>query len=155
MVFAHPHGRGAIPSTAGTKQDSTVQVLDLQSPPADRLSVAAPNSIGADVNGRKPTREEQRWLDLCAQIPCIVCSEFHGEPDTPAEIHHIDGQRKPNAHWLVLSLCARHHRHKDNHGRWASRHGDGRAAFERRYAPEFDLLAIQRRKAAELTANIV
>lgn len=112
---------------------------------------------GLDVNGRKPTREEERWLLLCQQVPCIVCAEFHGVPDTPAEIHHIDGQRKPGAHLRTLSLCTRHHRHKDNHTppMWVSRHGDGRAAFENRYASEWELYELQQRAVAHMAANYV
>ena len=99
------------------------------------------------MNGRQPNRHEKKWLDLCVQVPCIVCAEWHGADESPAEIHHIRGQKIPGAHFLVLSLCAKHHRHADceEPKRWVSRHGDGKAAFERRYAKESELLEIQSR----------
>ena len=108
------------------------------------------------MNGRTPTKDEREWLEKCQQVPCIVCAEWHGVDDTPAEIHHINGQRKPGAHFLTLSLCTRHHRHPDaKHKRWISRHGDGKKAFEERYATEGDLLAIQHRYVEQLETRSV
>lgn len=107
--------------------------------------------------GRSPTARERRWLGECAQIHCIICAHFHDAPDTPAEIHHTRGKTAPGAHLATLSLCKRHHRERDNHDppRWISRHGDGRDAFERRYAPEPELLKLQREAVDQLRGRMV
>lgn len=95
---------------------------------------------------RAPTRLEREWLELCYQIPCIVCKHFHAEPNSPSEYHHIVGRNRPKAHLNGICLCARHHRLADNQHpkRWISRHGDGRRLFEQRYAPERELFELQK-----------
>lgn len=106
--------------------------------------------------GRPPTRREQAWLDKCAQVPCIVCYVFHGIPDTPAEIHHLDGKTKPDAHLRTISLCKRHHRTPDDAPKkWMSWHGDGRRAFEKRYASADELYEIQCKAVADLERRMV
>ena len=109
------------------------------------------------MNGRTPTAVEREWLAKVLQVPCVVCSEFHGVLDSPAEIHHTNGQTKPDAHLKTLSLCSNHHRISDTRHpkRWISRHGDGRRIFESRYIPEKALLEIQADKIKKLEENIV
>jgi hypothetical protein len=51
-------------------------------------------------------------------------------------VHHIDGRTKPNAHWLVLPLCAGHH--QDN-GTAIAVHPH-KARFEHQYGNQMDLL---------------
>ena len=96
------------------------------------------------MNGRKPTSPERDWLTTASQVPCLICSLYH-DAESPAELHHLNGQKAPGAHFRTISLCTRHHRIKDNDKppRWISRHGDGRAAFEEAYQPEEVLLTIQ------------
>lgn len=94
---------------------------------------------------RKATKTEQAWLSLLAQLPCLICQLYHHIYDSPSEIHHIDGQTKPDCHRKTLALCNKHHRHKDNDTpkKWVSRHGDGKSCFESRYMPENGLLKVQ------------
>lgn len=98
------------------------------------------------MHGRKANSEEREWLALLEQMPCIVCDMFHEAADTPAEIHHLNGQTAPCCHLQSIALCDKHHRRPDNQKpkRWISRHGDGKAAFEARYLPEHELLAYQK-----------
>lgn len=107
------------------------------------------------MNGRKPTALEASWLGKCQQIPCLACSLFHDVHDTPAETHHIRGQRGKLAHLESFSLCPRHHRQSDTHHpkRWISRHGDGKRLFESRYMPEKAFLAEQAQRINALEAR--
>lgn len=99
------------------------------------------------MNGRTPNAEEKRWMGAVADLGCIVCLLYEGEY-TPAEVHHIDGSRKPGCHLKTIGLCCRHHRVPDNGKapRWVSRHGNGRKAFEREYVSEDQLLLETRRR---------
>ena len=102
--------------------------------------------------GRTPTAEEKRWMADVVAYGCIVCEIFYGE-HTPAEVHHIDGSRKPGAHLNTIGLCVRHHRLSDTireaDRRWVSRHGDGRKAFVRAYMSEQELLTETRKRIEE------
>lgn len=109
------------------------------------------------MNGRDATKAEAEWIEKSKQIPCLVCKLYHNIPDTPAEYHHIDGQTKPGAHFKGFSLCARHHRIKDNQSppRWISRHGSGRVIFEARYMPEGAFLVVQQELVRQLEGDTV
>ena len=109
------------------------------------------------MNGRIPTAAEKTWLDKCLQIECLICEIFNSVLNPFVEIHHIDGQRKPNAHFKTLSLCIRHHRVADHirPKRWVSRHGDGKRAFEKEYCTEKELLEAQKMRVANLERNMV
>lgn len=102
------------------------------------------------MNGRTPTADEKRWMSAVADMGCVVCARFLGEY-SPAEIHHLDGSRKPGCHFQTIGLCVRHHRLPDNGKapRWVSRHGDGRKRFEREYASEQQLLIETRDRIAQ------
>lgn len=97
--------------------------------------------------GRTPTKVEQIWMDRIVQLGCIICMIYRGQY-TPAEVHHIDGKTKPNAHLLTLGLCCRHHRFPGEH--WVSRHGDGKKAFEEAYLSETDLLEVTQAAVEEM-----
>lgn len=61
------------------------------------------------MKGHAPTAEQKRYHGiLCNYVGCTACRQ-HGRPTMHVSIHHIDGRTKPNAHWLVLPLCAGHH----------------------------------------------
>ena len=60
---------------------------------------------------------------------------------TPPAIHHIEGRTKEGCHKLTIPLCPNHHQYKSNGSIWVSLHGDGRAAFEKAYGSEMELLA--------------
>lgn len=64
------------------------------------------------MKGRTVTAEQKRFHDLLANhVGCIACfiDTDRERRNTYVSIHHIDGRTKPNAHWLVLPLCAGHH----------------------------------------------
>lgn len=90
---------------------------------------------------RALTKADKARATKLRDLGCIVCL-LGGEGPTPPAIHHIDGQTKPGCHKLTIPLCPNHHQIKDNFypPRWASRHGDGRAEFERWYGSEQHLL---------------
>ena len=89
----------------------------------------------------KPTMADKRHYTKVVALCCIACRSI-GFDDSPAEIHHIGngtmGKRASNSD--VIPLCPNHHR-LGGHG--TAVHA-GRAAFERRYGAEEDLLKIVR-----------
>lgn len=64
------------------------------------------NSNG--MKGKSVTAEQKRFHDALASLGCIAC-RLDGNDQPMVSIHHIDGRTKPDAHWLVLPLCAGHH----------------------------------------------
>ena len=91
------------------------------------------------MKGRAPTKKEADRFDKMRELGCIVCLNTMGV-NTPPAIHHIDGKTKEGCHDLTIPLCPSHHQYKSNNSIWVSRHGDGRAAFERAYGTERELL---------------
>lgn len=93
------------------------------------------------MKGRAPNAAEQRHLDRVVALGCIPCRDFF-DAESDAEVHHIDGKTKPNAHKQIIPLCARHHRIPGEG--YATRHGPGKNAgivpFERAYGSEKDML---------------
>jgi hypothetical protein len=96
--------------------------------------------------GRTPNKEESLWMDRIVQVGCIVCRIFK-QVESPAEIHHLDGKTKPEAHKRTLPLCPCHHRIPGKG--WVSR-ADGKKAFEAEYLPEDDLLEITQALVTEM-----
>lgn len=91
------------------------------------------------MNGRKPDKAEQVWLDGIRQIGCICCiADGYIQPYEVSQehtaIHHIDGQRKAGAHFKTLPLCPNHHQHGP-----VSVHGTKRQ-FKEEYGTEQFLL---------------
>ena len=84
-------------------------------------------------------------MSAVADIGCIVCLEKDGIY-SPAEIHHIDGKTKADAHKKILPLCVPHHRVASPDGEWVTRHGPGRRAgkyvFELECGSEEELLEL-------------
>jgi len=89
-------------------------------------------------SGRTPTKEERKHMDALVSLGCIVCRLHHG-CYTPATVHHIAGKTKPGAHLLTLGLCGIHHQGGRDCQEYTSRH-PYKAAFERRYGTEMELL---------------
>lgn len=90
------------------------------------------------MKGRNPSATEKRYHDLLAtSIGCIACWKERGERNCFVSIHHVDGRTKPDAHWLVLPLCAGHH--QDN-GTAIAVH-PWKARFELAYGPQRHLIA--------------
>lgn len=79
-------------------------------------------------------------MDAMCALGCLVCRKYYGV-DSPCSFHHMDGRTKSGAHFHGYGLCSNHHQIADTQKprRWASRHGDGKAAFEAEYGSEIDL----------------
>lgn len=90
------------------------------------------------MQGRSPNKKEKQWMDSISNFGCIVCKLFY-QCNSPAEIHHIDGKTKPEAHFKTLPLCYKHHREGVNNDMYVSRHPFKRE-FEKRYGNQYNLL---------------
>lgn len=90
---------------------------------------------------RAPTKSDKERKRKLEDLGCIVCLEFLSVL-TPPAIHHIDGQTKEGCHQLTIGLCGLHHQIPSNTGKWVSRHGDGKKAFEEAYGTEQELLEL-------------
>jgi hypothetical protein len=90
------------------------------------------------MKGRNPNKQEKMWMNSLTQLGCIVC-RIHYQCETPAEVHHIDGKTKPEAHLKTIPLCFRHHREGVNNDLYVSRH-PFKYEFEERYGTEESLL---------------
>ena len=77
-------------------------------------------------------------MNSIVQLGCIVC-RVHYDCYSPAEVHHIDGKTKPDAHLKTIPLCFRHHREGVNGKLYVSRH-PFKHDFEERYGTEESLL---------------
>lgn len=87
------------------------------------------------MNGRKPTKAEQDWLDQIVQINCIVC-HLEKLGATPAEVHHTNGG---DNHFDTIPLCFPHHRAGKDVEKYTSRH-PFKKKFENRYGTDKELL---------------
>ena len=105
---------------------------------------------------RPPTAKEREWLHWVSQVPCIVCTRFHGVSTHPTEIHHLEGRTVENCHLKTIPLCTRHHRQQDNFRpkRWYSYHGD-KNAFIRAYGNAEALLAMAREDIDKIKSQTV
>ena len=92
------------------------------------------------MKGRNPTAKEKRHMDKVQRQGCIVCRRIgYGRRD--AEIHHVIGKTKPNAHMMVLPLCFEHHRMGSDKPPYISRH-PYKKRFIDAYGTEEELLAL-------------
>jgi len=92
------------------------------------------------MKGIAVTKEEKLFHEKLASIGCIAC-RMDGEKNYHVSIHHIDGRTKPNAHKLVLPLCAGHHQEGTGAPGLISVH-PWKRRFEARYGNQYDLLQI-------------
>lgn len=91
------------------------------------------------MKGRTPTAAEKRHMDRVVQLGCVVCwLEQLGF--TPAEIHHLEGKTKPDAHRKVLPLCFPHHRSGVKCDEYVSFH-PWKSEFHSRYGTAEELLS--------------
>jgi len=90
--------------------------------------------------GRHLTKADKLRFEHLQQLGCVVCWLKFGLR-SPAEIHHIRGKVRPDAHQLTIPLCFRHHREGSDNDTWTSRH-PWRAKFVERYGSEDELLEI-------------
>lgn len=90
------------------------------------------------LKGRNPNKNEKQHMDKVVQLGCIICRN-KGFLNTPAEIHHIEGKTKDDAHLLVLPLCFQHHRQGGMEEPFISRH-PYKSRFIKAYGTEQELL---------------
>ena len=105
------------------------------------------------MQGRKPNKEEQQWLDAIRPIGCICCIELgliepYRTPEEYTAIHHIDGCQKPGAHLKSIPICDSDHQHAP----WA-RHVNKRL-FVQKFGTEQYLLE-QTRKLVDERDNYI
>jgi len=87
------------------------------------------------MNGKKPDKSEQKWINAILENGCCVCKN-ELSLFTPAEIHHLNGGSN---HLDTLPLCFYHHRQGGRTTEYVSRH-PYKDEFENRYGLESDLL---------------
>ena len=73
----------------------------------------------------------KRWMDLIAQLPCVVCRKL-GLESGPVEVHHVAEGSGLRSDFSAVPLCMEHHRGK------SGLHGMGTKAFIRLYQPPGD-----------------
>lgn len=97
------------------------------------------------MKGRAPTVAEKIFMDRIGSLGCIACL-LDGRENPWISIHHIDGRTKPGAHFLVLGLCAPHHKQDDTDPlRRLSVH-DHKKQFVAKYGTELELLDLAKAK---------
>lgn len=94
------------------------------------------------MKGRPPTKEEKHFWDLLARhVGCIACY-LDGYFNDYCSIHHIDGRTKPDAHKLVLPLCAGHHQKgTGSNPNMIAVHPD-KFRFQEKYGSQMELLQL-------------
>lgn len=91
------------------------------------------------MKGRAPTVEEKKFWDaLATHVGCIAC-RLDGVFNNNVLLHHIDGRTKPNAHKMVLPLCAGHHQEGAGAPGLIAVH-PWKRSFEARYGCQYDLI---------------
>ncbi len=89
------------------------------------------------MNGRKPNKEEKKWLDAITELGCIVCRQ-EMNIYSPAEVHHINGGSN---HLESIPLCFEHHRSGRYSKPCTSRH-PYKGMFFKLYGSDRELLDI-------------
>ncbi|HAZ80764.1 MAG TPA: recombinase [Porticoccaceae bacterium] len=89
------------------------------------------------MKSRTPSVQEKKWMSAMAEFGCVICKKLYGVT-SPAEIHHIEGKTKPDAHLLTIPLCYAHHRAGEDNEKFTSRH-PSKSRFIARYGTEYDL----------------
>ena len=94
------------------------------------------------------TVAEKQWMDAITQIGCIVCAVFEHAPNTPGAVHHLKSGGRRISHLDTICLCdPGHHQNSPTRAK-ISRHPN-KAAFEKAYATEEELLEITRTLVAQ------
>lgn len=92
------------------------------------------------MKGASVTAEQKRYHGDLAGLGCIAC-QADGNDSPFVSIHHIDGRTKPDAHWLVLPLCAGHHQDGTGVLGLTAVH-PYKARFEQHYGTQLHLLEV-------------
>ncbi len=91
------------------------------------------------MKGSNPTKAQRMFWDaMCQTVGCVAC-RIDGIGNFHVSVHHLDGRTKPNAHWLVLPLCAGHHQDGTGAPGLIAVH-PWKARFEAKYGKQSDLL---------------
>lgn len=91
------------------------------------------------MKGKSPSAAQKRFHDaLCMNVGCVAC-RLDGVGNFNVSVHHMDGRTKPDAHWLVLPLCAGHHQDGTGAPGLIAVH-PWKARFESEYGRQRDLL---------------
>ncbi len=91
------------------------------------------------MKGKSPSAAQKRFHDaLCTSVGCVAC-RMDGIGNFNVSVHHMDGRTKPDAHWLVLPLCAGHHQDGTGAPGLTAVH-PWKARFESEYGRQRDLL---------------
>lgn len=100
------------------------------------------------MKGKSPSAAQRRFHDALCQQGCVAC-RIDGIGNFNVSVHHIDGRTKPQAHWLVLPLCAGHHQDGTGAPGLIAVH-PWKGQFEERYGKQRTLLqwAIERLQAS-------
>jgi len=94
------------------------------------------------MKGRTPTVKEKKWMDDITQIGCVVC-RLEMETFSFAEVHHLDGKVKPDAHLNSIPLCFYHHRGGQDNEMYTARHPFKKRFIDRYGTEEWLLDATQ------------
>lgn len=116
-------------------------VLRRDAPPT--LVVPIPKGEKAKPGKRQPTNEEAAWMSAITAIGCIAC-RLDGHYGTPGAVHHILRGGVRIGHLHTICLCDPGHHQNGAAKGVVSRHPD-KAAFERKYGHELDLLELTQR----------
>lgn len=92
------------------------------------------------MKGKNPSASDRTFHTRLAGLGCIAC-RIDGVDQPMVSIHHIDGRTKPDAHKLVLPLCAGHHQDGTGAPGMIAVH-PWKRAFEKRYGSQMSLLAM-------------
>jgi hypothetical protein len=91
------------------------------------------------MKGRAPTAAERAVMNAIAGLGCIACAK-DGIVNPWISLHHISGRTAPNAHMLVLPLCAGHHQDGTGIDPSLIAVHPYKARFEARYGTQMELL---------------
>lgn len=116
-------------------------VLRRDAPPT--LVVPIPKGEKAKPGKRKPSADEARWMSDITDFGCIACY-LDGHPSTPGAVHHLLRGGLRMGHLFSICLCDPGHHQNGAVKGVVSRHPD-KAAFERKYGHEADLLELTQR----------
>jgi hypothetical protein len=140
---SHALGWESIPMNSSFTRTTTLKRTGMKRKPLGQREPVLKSTSklkSRSIKGRAPTVAERERMDKIAEIGCIAC--FHeGIYNPHVSLHHIDGRTKPDAHMLVLPLCAPHHQQDDTDPlQRPSVHGR-KKTFTARYGTEMELLA--------------
>lgn len=92
------------------------------------------------MKGSTPTVDQKQFHKMLASLGCIACHQDKRYQPV-VSIHHIDGRTKPDAHWLVLPICAGHHQDGTGAPGLVAIH-PWKNKFESIYSPQRNLLRL-------------